>query len=376
MVFDGKKAWRFTSPHNDPLVVEMKIASAIRILVDMGNSVEIITCDCLKKLTHPGRHIIPLVHPILGFGGQEVNPVGMIHLPLRFGDKLKSRNLEVDFLVVDVPTAYNVILGCLTLHRKEKRTKKKEKEGALHIGLFTVLTTLIFRSLGISIQGVIHLIPCLITLTRRRNKLHLFEVSALVLGPLALVNVVEVGLEVAVFLKFLGQRHQDLAYLHGPADGLAPGLGPASQPPRSPQPWPLKAPPPAGAAGLFSRPLERLRRWYQVANPSSIRHSVAALTPRANASAIVISSSVILGGSEVPETAKSQDLTKSLTNSWMSENLAVGSAMMKLVDGCWVLMGEPVPRGGLVGSHVPSMGRGRRHGLIRAALDSLALVNQ
>jgi len=41
----------------------------------------------------------------------------MICLPLPFGDKLKARNLEVDFLVVDVPTAYNVILGRPTLHK-------------------------------------------------------------------------------------------------------------------------------------------------------------------------------------------------------------------------------------------------------------------
>ena len=41
----------------------------------------------------------------------------MIHLPLRFGDKTKFRNLEVYFLVMDVPTAYNVILGHLTLHK-------------------------------------------------------------------------------------------------------------------------------------------------------------------------------------------------------------------------------------------------------------------
>ncbi|KAJ8433007.1 hypothetical protein Cgig2_010983 [Carnegiea gigantea] len=45
------------------------------------------------------------------FGGQEVNPTGMIHLPLRFANKLKAKNLETDFLDVDVPTAYNIILG-------------------------------------------------------------------------------------------------------------------------------------------------------------------------------------------------------------------------------------------------------------------------
>jgi len=66
---------------------------------------------------HPGREIVPLVHPLLGFGGQEVNPTGMIRLLLCFGDKLKGRNLEVDFLVIDVPMAYNVILGCPTLHK-------------------------------------------------------------------------------------------------------------------------------------------------------------------------------------------------------------------------------------------------------------------
>ncbi|KAJ8425073.1 LOW QUALITY PROTEIN: hypothetical protein Cgig2_027951 [Carnegiea gigantea] len=41
----------------------------------------------------------------------------MIRLPVRFGNKLRSKNLEVDFLVIDVPTAYNVILGCPTVHK-------------------------------------------------------------------------------------------------------------------------------------------------------------------------------------------------------------------------------------------------------------------
>jgi len=43
--------------------------------------------------------------------------MGTIHLPVRFSDKLKSKNLEADFLVVDLPTAYNVILGRPTLHK-------------------------------------------------------------------------------------------------------------------------------------------------------------------------------------------------------------------------------------------------------------------
>ena len=95
MIFGGRDATRFGSPHNDPMVVEMKTANAIvlRILIDTGSSVDIITWDCLKKLAHPGCDIVPMVNPILGFGGQEANPTGMIHLPVRFGDKTTSKSL-------------------------------------------------------------------------------------------------------------------------------------------------------------------------------------------------------------------------------------------------------------------------------------------
>jgi len=64
--------------------------------------VDIITWDCLKKLAYPGRDIVPLVHPLLGFRGQEVNPTGVICLPVCFGDKGRAKNVEVDFLVVDI----------------------------------------------------------------------------------------------------------------------------------------------------------------------------------------------------------------------------------------------------------------------------------
>jgi len=72
MVLGGGEAPHFASPHNDPLVVEMKVASAIvrRILINMGSSMDIIIWDCLKKLSYPGRDIVPPMHLILGFGGK------------------------------------------------------------------------------------------------------------------------------------------------------------------------------------------------------------------------------------------------------------------------------------------------------------------
>ncbi|KAJ8438250.1 hypothetical protein Cgig2_030615 [Carnegiea gigantea] len=52
--------------------------------------------------------------------------MGMIRLPVRFSDKIKSRSLEVDFLIVDVPTAYNVILGQQTLHKPARAHPQSE----------------------------------------------------------------------------------------------------------------------------------------------------------------------------------------------------------------------------------------------------------
>jgi len=81
------------------------------ILINTRSSADIITWECLKRLKHPRRKITPFMHPILGFRGQEVNPRGVICLLLRFRDKHKAQKLKVDFLVVDVHTAYNVIMG-------------------------------------------------------------------------------------------------------------------------------------------------------------------------------------------------------------------------------------------------------------------------
>ena len=88
--------------------------------------------------------------------------------------------------------------------------KEQGKRGGLHIRLSNVFITLILRSPGLKIQRFSYLIHCTLTLTRSKNKFHFFGVSAFILGLLALVYVVEAGLEIDVLLKFLSQHHQNL----------------------------------------------------------------------------------------------------------------------------------------------------------------------
>ena len=107
------------TPHDNPMMAELKVASALvkRILIDMGSFANIITWECLKQLKYSRRDITPLVHLIFEFGGQAMNPTRMTYLPLRLGDKITSRNLKVDFLVGDVPTAHSVTNGRSNLHK-------------------------------------------------------------------------------------------------------------------------------------------------------------------------------------------------------------------------------------------------------------------
>ncbi|XP_010693422.1 uncharacterized protein LOC104906380 [Beta vulgaris subsp. vulgaris] len=59
------------TPHDDPLVVEIKIANLRvgRVLIDSGSSADIITMDCLRKLKYEEKDLAPIDQPLVGFGG-------------------------------------------------------------------------------------------------------------------------------------------------------------------------------------------------------------------------------------------------------------------------------------------------------------------
>ena len=103
--------------HNDPLVVQRKITTAMvrRILVDTRSSVDIITFECFRKLQYSEKDLEAIGMPLVSFGGHTTYPVGMKKLSVRIGEKDNLRTVDVNFLVVDIPMAYNIILGHPTL---------------------------------------------------------------------------------------------------------------------------------------------------------------------------------------------------------------------------------------------------------------------
>ena len=57
----------------------------------------------------------PSLNPVYWFTGDSVTPKGVISLPMTVGDYPKQSYVMTDFLVIDQPSAFNPVLGRLSL---------------------------------------------------------------------------------------------------------------------------------------------------------------------------------------------------------------------------------------------------------------------
>ncbi|KAJ8422673.1 hypothetical protein Cgig2_003217 [Carnegiea gigantea] len=71
MTFGPEDMHPLQTPHNDALVIQLKIVTAMarRILVDIGSSVDIITLECLKKLQYNEKDLEAIETSIVGVRG-------------------------------------------------------------------------------------------------------------------------------------------------------------------------------------------------------------------------------------------------------------------------------------------------------------------
>ncbi|XP_059670723.1 uncharacterized protein LOC132316234 [Cornus florida] len=105
-------------PHDDPLVVSMVVANFTvrRILIDNGSSADILFLRAYEKLKIGREKLRPMKSPLVGFLGDKVYPLGAVTLPVTAGANPKQVTVMMDFVVVDCPSSYNIILGRTTLN--------------------------------------------------------------------------------------------------------------------------------------------------------------------------------------------------------------------------------------------------------------------
>ena len=97
------------NPHDDALVISMLITNyqIKRILINNGSSTNVIFLSALKEMNIDEAHIHRHSTVLVGFTGEQKFTLGDITLPVYAA----GVNLYITFVVLDSPSAFNVILG-------------------------------------------------------------------------------------------------------------------------------------------------------------------------------------------------------------------------------------------------------------------------
>ncbi|XP_028054373.1 uncharacterized protein LOC114258601 [Camellia sinensis] len=112
--FDDIDLAGVTLPHTDPLVVELRMNkfTVQRILIDQRSTSEIMYYKTFVKLDFTDSDLLPADYPLFDFNANPEYPLGKITLLVQ----ASARSVDVEFLVVKLPSPYNLIMGITWLH--------------------------------------------------------------------------------------------------------------------------------------------------------------------------------------------------------------------------------------------------------------------
>ncbi|VFQ98592.1 unnamed protein product [Cuscuta campestris] len=111
--FTEKDLLNTPSTHRDALVVKIEINDAIvhRTLVDTGSSVNIMYEKTFQNLGLNRKDLRPVRTPLSGFTGDYIEAERVITVPVIVGDGAHKAKLKMEFMVVSINCAHNMILG-------------------------------------------------------------------------------------------------------------------------------------------------------------------------------------------------------------------------------------------------------------------------
>ena len=124
MSFNEVDARGVKQPHNDPLIIMLTIEgfNTKRILVDNSNFAYIIYLPAFQQLKLDPKRLRLFDSPLISFNGDRVYPRGIVTLTVTVGTYPVQLTRQLDFLVIDWPSSYNVIIRRPTLNKWKAAT--------------------------------------------------------------------------------------------------------------------------------------------------------------------------------------------------------------------------------------------------------------
>ncbi|XP_072076625.1 uncharacterized protein [Arachis hypogaea] len=104
---------------DDPVVISIQLGDLIvrKVLLDLGSSADVLFFTTFEKMKLSTNILQPSVGDLIGFSGERVPVMGLVWLQTTLGDQPLSRTQDIQYLVVDTFSPYNLILGRPFLNR-------------------------------------------------------------------------------------------------------------------------------------------------------------------------------------------------------------------------------------------------------------------
>ena len=114
ITFHNSEVTNLSCPHDDALVLTLNLLNCkvSRILIDNGSSDDVLLLSTLREMELAESNIKKSTSVLIGFNGESTTAVGKIKLPV-FAAR---ENKMTTFLVLDCPSAYNIILSRPWIH--------------------------------------------------------------------------------------------------------------------------------------------------------------------------------------------------------------------------------------------------------------------
>lgn len=99
--------------HNDVIVIFAIVVNfeMHKIVVDNKSIVDVLFYDTFEQMKLPMDRLVPVQYPLYNFNREAIISEGVITLPMTLGITPRHLNLKINFLVINVPSVYNMILS-------------------------------------------------------------------------------------------------------------------------------------------------------------------------------------------------------------------------------------------------------------------------
>ena len=119
IVFLERDGHSIRQPHDNPFVIMLRVEefNIHRVLIDNRSLVDLMYLLAFQQMKLDKKRIRPFTSPLVSFIGDRIVPRGIVTLTVVTGTYPAQVTKEIDFLIVNCLSTYNVILGRPALNR-------------------------------------------------------------------------------------------------------------------------------------------------------------------------------------------------------------------------------------------------------------------